>query len=114
MDADTDGKLTKDEGTAFINEIVCKPMGAAEDVSSQMCAKWLAAVAMLDAESDGFSWEDFKRSKDIIQAWFESPKGAAAAMQAIPPEARAKMVESKPTAPAPQAAAAAEDAGAEA
>jgi len=59
-----------------------------------MNAKWLAAVSMLDKESEGFSWEDFKRSKDIIQAWFESAKGAAAAMQAIPPEARAKIEES--------------------
>lgn len=80
MDADVDGKLNKEEGSAFLTEVVCKPMGASQEVSAQMCSKWLVAVAMLDTESDGFSWEDFKRSKDIVQAWFESPKGAAAAM----------------------------------
>lgn len=50
---------------------------------------------MIDAESEGFAWEDFKRSKEILAAWFESPKGDAAAMMAIPPEARAKIEENK-------------------
>ena len=86
-DADMDNKLNKEETLAFLKKIT------GESVTDDFLQKWHAAIASLNTTTgDSIEYVDFQRSVKVIRCWLEQPQKAMdAAMQHMPPEAKAMM-----------------------
>ncbi len=88
-DADSDGLITKEEGTAFLKSALAEDAPVATD---ELLGLWADACGSLNTETgEKFSYPEFERSKKILTAWFDSPKSIETALSQMPPE-QAKMM----------------------
>jgi len=88
-DADTDGLLSKAEGTTFLKAALAEDAPVATD---ELLGMWADSIGTLNTETkDKFSYPEFERSKKILTAWFDSPKSIDTALSLMPPE-QAKMM----------------------